>query len=577
MHQANCHCPACLTGGVRHGAHCLCPACSTGSSAATGFEVLEFGAAGSAAVEAEVEAESGAPAPACGKKLKGMTVAVVGGGLAGLMAARTLCQQGMDVKVFEARSQVGGRVQSDYGKFSKGRITEFGAELVGSIHTRWCALAIEYQLALINRMDTELYRGQQLKVRMVLDKELSMDEIRALEKEQVDRVLLPIAKLAARIKDPSRPWDEPWLRPYDALSVAEQLAKPTSGSGYDQGYGVSRKERLWKAMELLLVNDNVKRLEDLNFLGLLCLVRGGQSGTINHDDALLGYWNELEIYRCAEGCQTLAFKMATDIQSSKYRCEVVLRRAVSRIDVDKPVGGKPVGITSRAVVVRPDGKIDYGQTVVEGFDRVIFAIPPSVWTGVAFNPAALHPAKTLGLMEMGDAVKFFSDVDQRFWLKTGHAPYGGSLALGQVWEGTDNQTRIGDQGLVLSVYAGGRTPMPTEKDFKRELKNLYPNYPAAPKTKFANWPAQPFIMAGFVSPGKNQIFKLGKALNAPYLDLIFFAGEHTQMDHFGYMEGALRSGERAARQLMQHACGAPEMVARVAKVAGAGRNAEMRW
>jgi uncharacterized protein with NAD-binding domain and iron-sulfur cluster len=59
--------------------------------------------------------------------------------------------------------------------------------------------------------------------------------------------------------------------------------------------------------------------------------------------------------------------------------------------------------------------------------------------------------------------------------------------------------------------------------------------------------------------------------------LIFFAGEHTQMDHFGYMEGALRSGERAARQLMQHACGAPEMVAKVDRLAGAGRNAEMRW
>ncbi|WP_182880918.1 FAD-dependent oxidoreductase [Microbispora sp. H10949] len=28
------------------------------------------------------------------------------------------------------------------------------------------------------------------------------------------------------------------------------------------------------------------------------------------------------------------------------------------------------------------------------------------------------------------------------------------------------------------------------------------------------------------------------------------AGEHTQMDHFGYMEGAIRSGEWAARLLL---------------------------
>jgi monoamine oxidase len=570
MHQANCHCPACCAGAL---------------------EVLEFTDRGSRFASETSAFERGAqdpgpskptptkPPPAsaspsnCAKKLKGLSVAVVGGGFAGLMAARTLCRQGAEVTVFEARSQVGGRVQSDYGHFSKGRITELGAELVGSIHTRWCALALEYGLALVNRMDTELYRGQQLNVAMVLDKALDMDQIRALEEEQVARVLLPISKLASRIKDPSRPWDEAWLKPYDALSVADQLAKPTSGTGYDQGYGVGKGERLWKAIELLLVNDNVKRLEELNFLGLLCLVRGGQFGTIKRADALMGYWNELEIYRCADGCQTLAFRMATDIQSSKYRCEVVLRRAVTRIDVDKPLGGKSVSVTSKPVVGIAGGKAVFGAPKVEGFDRVIFAIPPSVWSGVDILPT--HPATALGLMEMGDAVKFFSEVGERFWLKTRQAPYGGSLALGQVWEGTDNQTRIGDQGVVLSVFAGGRTPMPTEKDFRRELKNLYPNYPAAPKTYLANWPEQPFIRAGFVSPGKNQIFKLGKALNEPYLGRIFFAGEHTQMDHFGYMEGALRSGERAANLLMQQVCAAPEMVATAARVAH--QSGELRW
>jgi len=567
MHQVNCDCPACCAGAL---------------------EVLAFTDRGDGGGRFESESfafdrsaqDPVRPAPPkptssshCAKKLKGLSVAVVGAGLAGLMAARTLCRQGAEVTVFEARSQVGGRVQSDYGNFSKGRITELGAELVGSIHTRWCALAIEYKLALVNRMDSELYRGQQLNVAMVLDKALDMDEIRALEKEQVARVLLPIAKLASRIKDPSRPWDEAWLKPYDALSVADQLAKPTSGAGYDQGYGVGRSERLWKAMELLLVNNNVKRLEELNFLGLLCLVRGGQFGTINRADALMGYWNELEIYRCADGCQTLAFRMATDIQSSQYRGEVNLRRAVTRIDLDKPSGGKSVSLTSKPVVIMADGKVVFGAPKVEGFDRVIFAIPPSVWSGVDILPT--HPSSALGLMQMGDAVKFFTDLKERFWLKTRQAPYGGALALGHVWEGTDNQTRIGDQGIVLSVFAGGRTPMPTEKDFRRELKNLYPHYPAAPKTRFANWPAQPFIRAGYVSPGKNQIFKVGKALNEPYLDRIFFAGEHTQMDHFGYMEGALRSGERAANLLMQQVCAAPDLVA-TARAPDVGA-AELGW
>jgi monoamine oxidase len=535
MHQGNCNCPAC-------------------GRAPDAFEAEAAGGA--------------APAPTCTQKLKGLSVAVVGGGLAGLMAARTLCRQGMTVKVFEARTQVGGRVLSDYGRFSKGRITELGAELVGSIHTYWCKLAIEYGLALVSRMDADLYRGQQLKLRMTLDKDLSMDEIRALDEDMVNRVLLPIARLASGIREAARPWEEKdparlkQLKAWDGMSVADALI----------GLGVKRGSRLWLALHMLLVNDNVKPLEQLNYLGLLCLVRGGQFDTIKKEDALMGYWNELEIYRCADGCQTLALKMAADIQGRKYRCQVALRRAVTQIDLE-PLRGKAVSLTSRAVVVRTGGKVVYGPARVEGFDHVVFAIPPSVWREVAFKPAALHPATTIGVMDSGGAVKFFTDLKDRFWLRTGHAPYGGSLALGQVWEGTDNQTRIGDQGIVLSVFAGGRTPMPDEKDFKRELKKLYPNYPDKPKTRFANWPAQPFIKAGFVSPGKNQVFNLGKPLNEPYLGHIFFAGEHTQMDHFGYMEGALRSGERAANQLMRQACRPPQMVASAA----VRRAAEVSW
>ena len=511
------------------------------------------------------------PAATCSRKLQGLTVAVVGGGFAGLMAARTLCRQGVDVTVFEARPQVGGRVLSDYGSFSAGRITEAGAELVGSIHTRWCALAIEYGLALVSRMNAELYRGQQLKVKMTLDKPLDMDEIRAIEKEKEEKVLRPIARLASRlIRDPSRPWDEPnpavmaTLKKADNMSVAQAM----------DAMKVPRGSRLWLAMELLLVNNNVKSLDELNFLGLLCLVKGGQTGTIDKKDALMGYWNELEIYRCADGCQTLAFKIATDIQSSKYRCVVRLRRAVTEINLEKPTDGKPVSVTTKPVVIAPGGKVVYGQPKVEGFDYVVFAIPPSVWADVVFKPERLHPKRTVGVMETGPAVKFFSDVTERFWIKDGAAPYGGSLPLGQVWEGTDNQTRVGKQGIVLSVFAGGRSTMPNEKDFQRELTTLYPSYLRyLNKPLFANWPKQPFIMAGYVSPGKKQVLTVGKLLNEPYQGRLFFAGEHTQMDHFGYMEGALRSGERAAGLLMQLACKPPETVASVAR----RREAELSW
>jgi monoamine oxidase len=522
------------------------------------FEITQFGAH-------EATEFSGQPAEfgvndeallpgACAQKVKALRVAVVGGGFAGLMAARTLCRQGAQATLFEARAEVGGRVLSDYGRFSRGRITEFGAELVGSIHTRWCQLAIEYGLALISRMNTELYRGQQLNVKLALDRPLTMDEIRSVDTD-TEKVQRQIAALASGIGDPSQPWGRDNIsdvdkKTYDNMSVAAALQNK---------FGVQRGGRVWKNFELLLANNNVAPLDSLNFLGLLCLVRGGQFGTIAQGpDRLMGYWNELEIYRCADGCQRLALKIKGEIAGrrhhpSGHQCEILVHRAVTDINLRKDGG---IDVVSRKV----SGHELVGAPIRGVYDYLILAIPPSVWGGVTIRPVHPKEPSQVGLMGMGDAIKFFSEVKTRFWIKDSAAPYGGALPLGQVWEGTDNQTQIGDQGIVLSVFAGGPTARQPESKFKSELTKLYRNYPPTARTHFANWPAEPFIKTGYASPGLGQVLTVGRLLTEPFKPFngrLLFAGEHTQMGYFGYMEGALRSGERAAQQLLQHACDLP--------------------
>jgi len=86
------------------------------------------------------------------------------------------------------------------------------------------------------------------------------------------------------------------------------------------------------------------------------------------------------------------------------------------------------------------------------------------------------------------------------------------------------------------------------------LNDLYRGYKANLKNNnvhLANWPEEPFIETGYSSPGIGKIFDTGQKLINPLHDRLFFAGEHTQMDFFGYMEGALRSGLRAARDVMK--------------------------
>ena len=262
----------------------------------------------------------------------------------------------------------------------------------------------------------------------------------------------------------------------------------------------------------------------------------------------MGYWDELEIYRCGDGCQTLARKVSAEV-SQRPHCRVVTSRAVTAIAIT----AAGVEVTSQLVA----GPTRRGAPTREDFDYVVLAVPPGVWHEIAISPE--RPEQAIGVMRSGPAVKLFTEVGRRFWVKNRQAPSGGSLALGQVWEGTDNQTltppRLGGprpQGVVLSAFAGGRKV--TQSGMTAELAKLFRNFPAAPRQLFADWPSEDFIKTGFCSPGLNQIFAIGPQLNRAFHSRLFFAGEHTQLDHFGYMEGAIRSGERAAGQIIDTVC-----------------------
>ena len=132
-------------------------------------------------------------------------VAVVGGGFAGVMAAWELSQHGVKVTVYEAHNEVGGRVRSN-STWSEGRITEEGAELIGSFHTTWLGLARRYGLGVVSRMESDLYQRAGLDVKLTLDQPLSMSEFEKLSAAMEKRILRPLALLAMSIRDPSRPW-----------------------------------------------------------------------------------------------------------------------------------------------------------------------------------------------------------------------------------------------------------------------------------------------------------------------------------------------------------------------------------
>ena len=354
----------------------------------------------------------------CKSKLSDTTVAIIGGGFAGLAAAWALCPERVMVTVFEAHDELGGRVRTDK-VFTKDRLIEAGAELIGANHPRWIELARHFGLGLNLVTQEEDYERAGLEVKIWIDKLLSRDEAKKLYERMEKEVLKPIGQDAALINDPARPWLQPGLAKLDTMSVADKLT----------ALKIKKTDLLWKAMEMYLGHNNVvASLTNQNYLALLCLVKGGM---LPPDPDLMGYWQATEVYRCADGCQTLAAKMAAELVA-KSRCTIRRNTTVTDIDLAKRVTLKWQNVGT--------GKQDQGQ-----FDFVILAVPPSVWGDLKITP--FDPKKTIGLIQMGPGVKFLSNLSERFWIKQGVAPLSWSTMIGETWEGTDNQTRLGEQGI----------------------------------------------------------------------------------------------------------------------------------
>jgi len=72
---------------------------------------------------------------------------------------------------------------------------------------------------------------------------------------------------------------------------------------------------------------------------------------------------------------------------------------------------------------------------------------------------------------------------------------------------------------------------------------------AAAEPVLTHWAADPYARGAYSAPAPTWSGASDSALAAP-VGRVFFAGEHTAGEMSGLMEGALRSGERAAEQVL---------------------------
>jgi monoamine oxidase len=431
------------------------------------------------------------------------SVVVVGAGMAGLMAAWELDKRGWDVTVVEARKRVGGRVWTQRAPFRARQYGEMGGEFIDSIHTTMRSLAKHFDLDLGEAQD---YDGDG--VAYLGGRRSNAADLFDSVSDQFDEFDAAVEKLSRPVDLDDPAGSAPGL---DNRSVAEFL------DGFD--FDATARQRI----EWEIVAEYTAPPEEISLLFLACGYK------VTEDQPSGG----TERYRVDGGNDQIPKGLASELGEA-----VVLGAPATRVTQ-----------TASGVVV-----VAGGERVRA--DYAVLAAPLPALRDVDFAPALPTPfAGAIAELGYGTGAKTLLQYGTRFWNDDGES--GDTYAPDSLVFATWDETVIedGDPGILL-VYSVGEAGtelgrLPAQPRIARVTSAVQRIYPRATGGRVGSttacWQNERYNGGTYSVYEPGQVGRFWSQLRRP-AGRLYFAGEHTA-DFTGYMEGAARSGQRAAKQI----------------------------
>jgi monoamine oxidase len=452
------------------------------------------------------------------RKERNVDVVIVGAGIAGLTAARNLAKKGQEVCVLEARDRVGGRLLNH--KISSTVIAEAGGEFIGPTQDRIAALAGSVGVKTFKTYDTGNYvlyaRGQRTTYPAGLpnDPEIAQGLLKVLE----------LDKMAAEVPV-TAPWKAKKAAEWDAMTFGDWIAANVSGE--------TPRKTLEAANQAIWGADSA----EMSLLYVLWYI--AQAGNPKNKGSfvrLISTGGGAQESRFEGGSQLVAQKLAKALGS-----QVVLESPVRRIAQD----GNGVAVTSDRFTVHAK--------------RAIVAVPPVLVNEIDFSPAL--PRMRRNLMKrfvQGHLIKWEAVYDTPFWRAQGLA--GQALSDSGLANTTfDNSPPSGTPGVLFGFMGGSHATRAAalsvaarRQAVLADFVNYYGAEAANPKSYFEmDWKGEAWSRGCPVGhTGRNVLRKYGPALKVPFRR-IHWAGSELADYWFGYMDGAVRSGEAAAKEVLK--------------------------
>lgn len=443
-------------------------------------------------------------------------VVIVGAGLSGMIAARTVLAAGLTPLVLEADERVGGRILTE--EVLPGLPVELGAQWIGDTHHRMFALAAELGVETFPQYE-DGETSYELAGSGVL-RENDFHTRFASELKELELVLRRLDVLANEV-----PVDAPWLAPR-----AVEWDSFTAGAWYD-AQGLTDVART--LLEICTVGILAVPTAEVSFLHLLFTIQ------------TCGVTSEL-FAESEGGAQTARFVGGTGEIPRRLAAliseHIVLRSPVLLIEH-----------TADSVTVHCRGGL-----VARG-RRAIVAISPTLAGRIMYDPplSGVRDQLTQRLPN-GSAMKAFFVYDEPFWRADG---FNGQLIsdLGPARMSNDTCVPGDDHGVILLFLEGdqartaGRLPEAERREaLTAELVRHFGPRAAKPEAYVdGEWSDRQWTRGCYnANHGPHVWTTYGPALTAP-VGVIHWASTDTATSWSAYMEGAVDAGERAAREAIE--------------------------
>ncbi len=440
-------------------------------------------------------------------------VIIIGAGFAGLTAARELRRAGVSALVIEADERVGGRTKA---AMLAGEMVDVGGQWVGPTQTHLLALANSYGVQTVkqyadgeNILDID---GRRVRY---------TGEVPALAPDDLAQFGAAIGAFeqAAAHLDPVAPWAHASAAEWDSLTIESWLRANVSSN--------AARSAIRELVRAVMSSEAA----DVSFLALLTYIAsaGGFAPLISTRD---GAQDSLFVGSVWQ----IARKMADELGPA-----LVLGAPVDHIAQD-----------ARSVTVRSGTRQWRAR-------RVIVTAPPPIAARITYAPPL--PARRDGLtqrMPMGSVIKVIVAYDRPFWREAGLSGLviSDKTAFGPWF---DRGTPLTRGGALVGFFDGAparewadRSPADRRAKVLADIATYFGDRALSPTDYVEEvWTRAEHHRGGYVAvPGPGTLTGFGAAIREP-VGRIHWAGTETSDRWQGYIDGAIRSGERAAAEVRQ--------------------------